>query len=92
MSIASLKPAGLGVVLAAAVEPIAGRAAETAAKYGIPVFPRWKSCFAADLRLDAVSVAVPTVQHHAVASQLLEAEWMCWSKSRWPPPLKKPMN
>jgi predicted dehydrogenase len=26
----------------------------------------------ADLRLDAASVAVPTVQHHAVASQLLE--------------------
>ena len=27
----------------------------------------------ADLRLDAASVAVPTVQHHAIASQLLEA-------------------
>jgi predicted dehydrogenase len=28
---------------------------------------------AADLRLDAATVAVPTVHHHAVASSLLEA-------------------
>jgi predicted dehydrogenase len=68
-----LEAAGLGVALVAAVEPDKARAAETAAHYAIPVFPSVKDLLAADVRLNAASVAVPTVQHHAVASTLLEA-------------------
>jgi len=68
-----LEDAGLGVALAAAVEPDAARAAETAAKYAIPVFPSADALLAADLKLDAASVAVPTVHHHAVAAPLLDA-------------------
>ena len=63
----------MGVVLAAAIEPHAGRAAETAAQFAIPVFPSVEELLSANLRLDAVSVAVPTVHHHAVAAQLVEA-------------------
>lgn len=68
-----LETAGLGVALAAAVEPDGARAAETAEKYAIPVFSTVNELLAADLRLDAASVAVPTVRHHAVASALLDA-------------------
>ncbi|MDE3188775.1 MAG: Gfo/Idh/MocA family oxidoreductase [Acidobacteriota bacterium] len=68
-----LETAGLGVALAAAVEPDAVRAAETAKKYAIPVYATVDELLAADLRLDAASVAVPTVRHHAVASALLDA-------------------
>jgi predicted dehydrogenase len=68
-----LETAGLGVALVAAVEPDTKRAGETAAQYGIPVFLSIEELLAADLRLDAASVAVPTVRHHAVASALLDA-------------------
>jgi len=68
-----LETAGLGVALVAAVEPDAGRAAETAEKYAIPVFPSVGKLLMADLRIDAATVAVPTVHHHAVASVLLDA-------------------
>ena len=68
-----LETAGLGVALVAAVEPDSARAAETAAKYAIPVFATVDKLLAADLKLDAATVAVPTVHHHAVASQLLDA-------------------
>ncbi len=68
-----LETAGLGVALAAAVEPDAQRAAETAEKYAIPVFSTVDELLKADLRLNAASVAVPTVGHHAVASALLDA-------------------
>jgi len=68
-----LETAGLGVALAAAVEPDADRAADAQAKYSIPVFPSVDELLAADLHLHAASVAVPTVHHHAVASALLEA-------------------
>jgi predicted dehydrogenase len=64
---------GQGVALVAAVEPDAGRAAETAKQYAIPVFPSVDELLAADLKLDAACVAVPTVHHHAVASALLDA-------------------
>ena len=37
----------------------------------------WRRRLEADLRLDAASVAVPTVLHHAVASQLLAAGVDC---------------
>ncbi|MGA2675051.1 MAG: Gfo/Idh/MocA family oxidoreductase [Terracidiphilus sp.] len=68
-----LETAGLGVALVAAVEPNPARAAETAAKYAIPVFSSPDELLAADLKLDAATVAVPTVHHHAVASVLLDA-------------------
>ncbi len=68
-----LESTGAGVALAAAVEPNQERANETAAKFAIPVFASVDALLAADLRLDAVSVAVPTVHHHAVAAELLEA-------------------
>ncbi len=59
--------------MVAAVEPDAGRAVDTAAKYAIPVFSTADELLAADLKLNAASVAVPTVHHHAVASTLLDA-------------------
>jgi predicted dehydrogenase len=68
-----LEAAGQGVSLVAAVEPDAGRAADTAAQYAIPVYPSVSELLSADLGLDAATVAVPTVHHHAVASPLLEA-------------------
>ncbi len=68
-----LEAAGAGVALAAAVEPHPERAAETASRYGIPAFSSVDALLAADLKLDAVSVAVPTVHHHAVAAQLIGA-------------------
>jgi predicted dehydrogenase len=68
-----LESAGHGIVLAAAVEPDPARAADTAASYAIPVFSTVNELLAADLRLDAATVAVPTVHHHAVASILLDA-------------------
>lgn len=57
----------------AAVEPDSSRAAETGAKYAIPVFSTVEELLAADQHLDAATVAVPTVHHHAVASALLDA-------------------
>jgi predicted dehydrogenase len=68
-----LETAGLGVALVAAVEPDGARAAETADKYAIPVFATVDDLLTADLRLDAATVAVPTVHHHAVAAQMLDA-------------------
>ena len=68
-----LEMAGQGIALAAAVEPDAARAADAAAKYAIPVFSTVDELLAADLKLDAATVAVPTVHHHAVASALLDA-------------------
>jgi predicted dehydrogenase len=63
----------LRVALVAAIEPDPARAADTAAKYAIPVFATVDELLAADLKLDAATVAVPTVHHHAVASVLLSA-------------------
>jgi predicted dehydrogenase len=68
-----LEQAGLGMALSAAVEPDSGRAAEAAEKYRIPVFSSVDDLLGAGLGLHAASVAVPTVHHHAVAAQLLEA-------------------
>ncbi len=68
-----LETAGLGVELVAALEPHPERAAEAASQYQIPVFSTLDELLAADLHLDAASVAVPTVHHHAVASALLRA-------------------
>jgi predicted dehydrogenase len=68
-----LEEAGLGAALVAAVEPDAARAAETAGRYVIPVFASVDDLLRADLKLNAATVAVPTVHHHAVASVLLDA-------------------
>ena len=68
-----LETAGSGVALVAAVEPDPAHAAEAAEKYAIPVFSSVDDLLAADLALDAASVAVPTVHHHAVAATLLDA-------------------
>jgi len=68
-----LERADAGVELVACVEPDAGRAAEVEAQYGIPVFAGVEELLRADTRVQAASVAVPTVQHHAVASALLDA-------------------
>ena len=68
-----LQAAGLGVELVAAVEPDPARAAETATKYEIPVFSSVDQLLAANLRVDAATVAVPTVYHHEVAGHLLDA-------------------
>jgi predicted dehydrogenase len=57
----------------AAIEPDAARAVDTASKYDIPVFASVDQLLSADLKLDAATVAVPTVHHHAVASPLLDA-------------------
>ena len=68
-----LETLGQPVALVAAVEPEASRAAETREKFAIPVFASIDELLAADLKLDAATVAVPTLHHHAVAAQLLEA-------------------
>jgi predicted dehydrogenase len=68
-----LQTSGLPVALVAAVEPDAARAEETAKNYGIPVFSEVDQLLQAGLKVDAASVAVPTVHHHAVAMQLLDA-------------------
>jgi predicted dehydrogenase len=68
-----LEIAGQGVALVAAVDPDASRAADAETRYAIPVFASVEELLAADLRLDAATVAVPTLQHHAVASALLES-------------------
>ena len=68
-----LEESGFPVLLAAAVEPDAKRAEETAKAYSIPVFASADELLRAGLRCSAASVAVPTVQHHAVASVLLDA-------------------
>jgi predicted dehydrogenase len=68
-----LEEAGMGVALVAAVEPDAARAARAAEKYAIQVFPGVDELLRADLKLEAATVAVPTVHHYAVASALLDA-------------------
>ncbi len=68
-----LQSDGRGVALAAAIEPDSVRAAEIESHYRIPVFASAEELLSAGIGLNAVSVAVPTVQHHAVASVLLDA-------------------
>ena len=77
-----------GVELAAAVEPEASRAAEVAEAYAIPVFDSVSALLAADLKVDAASVAVPTVHHCAVAAELLAGRgglpgWRSRWRRRW---------
>jgi predicted dehydrogenase len=65
--------AGLGVALVAAIEPDPARAEAVAAQYAIPVFSSPAALLSADLRIDAATVSVPTIYHHSVASELLDA-------------------
>lgn len=67
-----LEKSGAPVALVAAVEPNAELAAQHAAAYGIPVFPTPEALLSAGLGVQASSVAVPTIHHHAVASALLD--------------------
>ena len=55
------------------MEPDGIRAAAAKSTCSIPVFSSVDELLAADLHLDAATVAVPTVHHHSVASVLLEA-------------------
>ncbi|MGA3130939.1 MAG: Gfo/Idh/MocA family oxidoreductase [Terracidiphilus sp.] len=68
-----LETEGAGVALVAAVDPDAAHADEAAKQYGIPVFRSIDALLKADLKLDAACVAVPTVKHFEVASELLDA-------------------
>jgi predicted dehydrogenase len=68
-----LETEGAGVALVAAVDPDAARADEAAKQYGIPVFATVEALLKADLKLNAACVAVPTVKHFEVASELLGA-------------------
>jgi predicted dehydrogenase len=68
-----LETEGAGVALVAAVDPDAARTDEAAREYGIPAFASIGAMLKADLKLDAACVAVPTVKHYEVASQLLDA-------------------
>jgi predicted dehydrogenase len=56
-------------VLAAVADTAPGRAAEIAGPYGVPAFADYRELFG---KVDAVSVAVPTDGHHAVAREFLE--------------------
>lgn len=55
-------------VLAAVADSSPARAAEIAALHGVPPVSDFRELFG---KVDAVSVAVPTVQHHAVAKEFL---------------------
>jgi predicted dehydrogenase len=68
-----LETEGAGVALVAAVDPDAVRADEAAKQFGISVFGSIDALLKAELRLDAACVAVPTVKHHEVAQELLDA-------------------
>lgn len=63
--------------LVAAVEPDPARADEVARLYSIPVHPTLDAALAAHSALQAAVVAVPTVHHCEVASQLLSAGIHC---------------
>jgi predicted dehydrogenase len=55
--------------LVAVVDADPARAAEIAAPYGVPAYGDYRELFG---RVDAVSIAVPTVAHHAVARDFLD--------------------
>ena len=63
-----LESAGAGVALAAPSSLTPRALPKRAPSIGIPVFDSVEKLLGADLELDAVSVAVPTVHHHAVAA------------------------
>ncbi|WP_309474813.1 Gfo/Idh/MocA family protein [Dissulfurirhabdus thermomarina] len=70
-----------GVELAGVVDADLERARRVAEEVGCPAYAHWREIPG---RLDAVSVVVPTVHHHAVASEVLGAGIHCL--------LEKPMT
>jgi predicted dehydrogenase len=67
-----LEQAGEPVELVAVVDPGGPAAAEASAKFGVPSFSSIAECLAAQ-EVDAASVCVPTVHHHAAAEELIAA-------------------
>ena len=88
-----LETAGLPVALVAAVEPDAARAAETAAKYAIPVFATVDELLAAGTSI-SISTRPPSPFPPCIIMQLPQHCSMrastCWLKSLWPPVLPRP--
>lgn len=70
----ALENAGAPVRLVAIVEPNSSAAAHLAAEYRVPVYTSTSELLGSSDRPDAASVAVPTSQHAAVASELLSAD------------------
>ena len=68
-----LEQSGLPVCLAAVIEADPATAAAAAAAYGVPAFASIEACLAANLKIDAASVCVPTLHHASVAQSLLAA-------------------
>lgn len=68
-----LESAGQAVHLVAVVDPSEQQRAEAASRYGIAAFPDVAALLAAELRLNAASVCVPTMHHAAVARELIAA-------------------
>ncbi len=68
-----LEQSGHPVHLAAIIEANPAVAASAAETYNIPVFASVEDCLAANLKIDAASICVPTLHHAAVAKSLLAA-------------------
>lgn len=68
-----LETADAGIQLAAVVDADVARAEEAAKQYGIPAYSSVDELLAADRKLDAACVAVPTVRHCETATALIEA-------------------
>jgi predicted dehydrogenase len=72
------------------VDADAERAAQKSPKeFSTEVFPDIESLAG---RVDAVSLAVPTVEHARVGCRCSNSASTCWSKSRWPLRWPKPMQ
>ena len=69
----ALEDAGAPVRLVGIVEPNASAATNLAAEYRVPVYPSTAELLRSAELPDAASIAVPTLQHAAVASELLSA-------------------
>ena len=61
------------VELVAVVDPSDANLAQATERFAVPGYPSVDALLAANLRLDAASVCVPTVHHAAVAEQLIAA-------------------
>ena len=72
VSIANLKQPARASLLSLPWNLTQRAPAEVTANYAIPVFASIEDLLAANLQVDAATVAVPTQHHHAVASVLLE--------------------
>ena len=75
-----LQQAGLPIQLAAVIDPDERARAQAEADYGVRAFPTIEACMAArmaparaELRIDAASLCVPTIQHADCAELLLRS-------------------